>query len=183
MKIISLYLVLALMMSACTNCRNTNRNEQTAKESNEQKEVMNEDQSDFLVEAATGGMMEVEMSRVAVDRASNPRVKSFAKMMVSEHDVINKELKDLAEKKNVTLPAFLDSAQQKDINELKRKTGRDFDRKYMDRMKDDHEREIRKFEDASENHKNSDVQVFAAKTLPKLRAHLDSVKMVRNSLK
>lgn len=183
MKIMSLYLVLALLISACTNCRNTNRTEEVAKESNEQKEVMNEEQADFLVEAASSGMMEVELSKAAVEKAMYPRVKSFAKMMVEHHKETNRELKNLANKKNITLPLSLDSVQLKDIRGLKQKSGRDFDRSFMERMEDDHEREIRKFEDASENHKDSDVQVFAAKTLTKLRAHLDSVKMIKTLLK
>ncbi len=184
MKKLTLYLALALLISALSFCRDaTKRNVETAKESNERKEEMNQEQADFLVEAANSGMKELEMAKLAVDKAQHKRVKSFAKMMVNDHEQLNRDLKELATQKQLTLPAAVAPAQQTEINDLKRKSGTDFDKRFMELMQQEHERDVRKYEDASENHKDSEVQVFAAKTLPKLRAHLDSARMVRNVLK
>lgn len=184
MKKISLYLALALVWSVLSYCRNsTERNADAAKERNEQKEVMNEDQADFLVEAASSGMQEMEMAKLGVDKAQHSRVKAFAKMMVADHEQLDKELKDLAAKKNITLPATVANEQSEVMQDLKQMTGRDFDSRFMELMEQEHERDVRKFEDASENHKDSEVRVFAAKTLPKLRMHLDSARMIRNVLR
>src|SRR6185437_11665100 len=51
-----------------------------------------------------------------------------SKMMVDDHSKINDELKDLASKKNVSLPSTVTSDQQKDIDKLSKETGKDFDK-------------------------------------------------------
>ena len=185
MKKFNVYLLLIFTMLSLSFCRNNRASDtvDAAKESNDQKEVMNEDQSDFLVEATNGGMLEVEMGKLAQDKASHARVKAFGSMMVKDHTELNQEIKDLASKKQLTLPGSIASDEQDDLNKLRKLSGRDFDQEYMRMMVDDHEKDIKKFEDASENHKDSDVQTFAAKTLPKLRAHLDSAKMIRDAIR
>jgi putative membrane protein len=72
---------------------------------------------------------------------------------------------------------------QKKIDGLSRKTGRAFDRDYMDAMVKDHHSAIDMFESAMKNTKAPDVNSFADKTLPTLNMHLDSAKNVRSSLK
>ena len=185
MKKISLYALLLMLSVSFSFCRNGAKKDSTdvAKESNEQKKLNTESQSDFLVDAASSGLMEVELGKLAQERAFNSRVKAFGKMLVKDHQDGNQEIKDLASKKQITLPGSVDADQQREINDLRKLNGKHFDERYMQLMEDDHEKDIRKFENASENHDDSDIQTLAAQTLPKLRAHLDSVKMIRTVLK
>lgn len=182
MKKLMLNLLLLSILVLSVYCRNANRQDtvDAAKESNEQKENVLEDQSDFLVNAASAGHMEVEMGQLAQEKANHNRVKAFGKMMVDQHSQVNQEIKNLASGKQITLPSGMGAEHQRDMDDLRKLSGRDFDRKYMDMMVEDHEKDIRKFEDASENHKDAEIQTFAAKTLPKLRAHLDSARMVKS---
>jgi putative membrane protein len=185
MKKSSIYLLLAIILIGLSQCRNAGRKDssETAKTQNENKEVLNEDQSDFLVDAASSGLWDMEMSKLAEEKAQHDRIKRFAKLLRDEHANLNEEIRSLATKKQVTLPGALDADQQEDISELRRLSGREFDRRLMELMEREHEQAIRDFEDASENHKDSDIQVFAAKHLPTLRAHLDSVKMIRAAIR
>lgn len=185
MKKLVPYLLLLVTLGSLSFCRNASRKDsvETAKESNEEKDLLNEDQSDFLVNVASAGMKEVELGRLAQEKGLHKRVKAFGKMMQDDHESINQEVKSLASRKQITLPASVSSEQQREIDDLRKLNGRDFDLRYMNMMVDDHEKEIRQFEDASENHKDSDIQTFAAKTLPKLRAHLDSARMTKTVLK
>lgn len=184
MKKISLYVPLILILSAFSFCNRKQKDSvDVAKESNERKDVLNEDQADFVVQASSGGLLEVELGKMAQDMAQHSRVKKFAKMMVDEHTQINQELKDLAAKKQLTLPGSLSDEQQQKVNELRKQNRQNFDSQYLQVLEDEHKNDIKKFEDASENHKDADIQSFAAKTLPKLRAHLDSVNMIRAALK
>ncbi len=184
MKKYSAYLILAFVALALSQCRNAGRKDstETAKETNEKKELSSEEQADFLVEAASSGIWEVEMAKLAEEKAQHARVKSFAKLMRDEHSKLNEEIRSLAAKKQLTLPGVLDPDHQDHLAELKRLSGKDFDRRLIEMMEKEHENDIKDFEDASENHKDSDIQTFAAKTLPLLRAHLDSVKMIRTAI-
>src|SRR3982750_4561290 len=58
----------------------------------------------FVKDAAEGGMAEVELGRLAVEKASNADVKKFGQRMVEDHNKANEELKDIAGKQNVALP-------------------------------------------------------------------------------
>lgn len=58
----------------------------------------------FVMEAAHGGMMEVALGRMAVDKASSPDVKQFAQRLVDDHSKANDELRELASQKGIVIP-------------------------------------------------------------------------------
>lgn len=139
--------------------------------------------SSFLVDATNGGMAEVALSRLALEKSSNAAVKRFAEMMVTDHTAANDQAKLLAAQKNITLPADVSEENKKKADELMKKTGKDFDKNYIDVMTKDHEKAVDMFEKASSNLKDADVVAFINNALPKLRAHLDSVKVIRKNWK
>lgn len=132
----------------------------------------------FMTEAARGAIAEVELGRLAATKAANGEVKRFANMMVKDHSAANAELKDLASKKGVTLPAQMDPANQAKVEELRGKVGAEFDRSYIEAMVDAHEKDVAEFERQSVSASDPDVKAFAAKTLPVLKKHLESVKAI-----
>jgi len=127
---------------------------------------------EFYDKAAISGLFEVKASEIAVKRATNPKAKSFAEMMVADHSAANAKLKALAAQKKVVLPSALDKDHQKSLDKLsKAKPGKDFDETYADLMEDGHDKAVKLFEAASKNAKDADVSAFAAATLPTLRQH------------
>jgi len=132
----------------------------------------------FIMEAASGGMMEVQAGQLAATNASNDRVKAFGNMMVEDHTNANNQLKALASSKNVTVPDSMMSKHRQHIDMLKKKTGKDFDKAYMNMMVMDHNEDVNKFQMESKNAKDADVKGFATNTLPVLRKHLDSAKAI-----
>ncbi|MBG9378139.1 DUF4142 domain-containing protein [Panacibacter sp. DH6] len=139
---------------------------------------VDKDAADFAVEAASGGMMEVELGKLAQEKAADQRVKDFGAMMVKDHSAANDKLKAIATAKNITLPAEMGDKHKKHVEDLAKKTGKDFDKAYMDMMVDDHEEDVKKFEDAAEKCKDADLKAFATETLPTLRTHLDAAKAI-----
>ena len=145
--------------------------------------AVDKDCSDFMVKAADGGMEEVEMGKLANEKATNQRVKNFGQMMVDDHSKAGEELKSLASQKNVTLPASMSDDHHKDMDDLNKKKGKEFDKSYMKMMVSDHEKDISEFEKAAKNATDADLKAWADKTLPVLRKHLDSAKAINGSLK
>ena len=137
-----------------------------------------EDDANWAVEAANGGMTEVEMGKLARDKATSQRLKDFGAMMVSDHGKAGDQLKQIAASKNITLPANLSDKSQKELDDLNKKTGKDFDKAYMDMMLDDHKHDVDKFQKASNDLKDPDLKSFAAQTLPVIQMHLDSIKAI-----
>ncbi|MGZ3752547.1 MAG: DUF4142 domain-containing protein [Mucilaginibacter sp.] len=145
--------------------------------------AVNKDDAKFVTTAANDGMAEVALGKMAAAKATHSRVKNFADMMVTDHTKAGDELAALAKTKNITLPAAPDADAQKKADDLGKKTGKDFDKAYVDAMVDGHESAVKLFTDASQNCKDADLKAFATKTLPTLKMHLDSIKAIKASMK
>lgn len=137
----------------------------------------------FMTEAAKGGMAEVELSRLATTKAQNAEVKKFAQKMIEDHTNANTELKQLASKKNVTLPSELDAAHKAVKDKLSGLSGAEFDKEYVNAMVTDHEKTVNLFKTQSDKGTDADAKAFASKTLPKLQGHLDMIKGIQGKMK
>jgi putative membrane protein len=144
---------------------------------------VSEADSKFTVEAASGGMMEVQLGALAQQKASSQRVKDFGAMMVRDHTKANDELKSLAGMKSITLPPSPGGDHMDHIRDISKKSGKNFDKDYMKMMVNDHKDDIDAFEKASKDANDADIKAFATKTLPVLRMHLDSAKAIHDALK
>lgn len=143
---------------------------------------MQEAEGDFIMDAASSGLMEVELGRYAEKNAQNPRVKRFGAMMVKNHSKANDELKSMATKKNVQFPSTMDDKHHDKMTDLQKEQGADFDKEYIDAMVKDHEKNTDRFKKEAEKNEDPDLKSWAAKTLPVLLMHLDSAKAIQNSL-
>jgi putative membrane protein len=128
----------------------------------------------FMTKAASGGMMEVQLGQLAQQQAQSQRVKDFGAMMVRDHGKANDELKSLASAKNVTLSDSLTAEHKRHVASLQNKKGASFDKAYMSMMVQDHQKDVQEFEKASNSLSDGEVKAFATRTLPVLKAHLDS---------
>jgi putative membrane protein len=137
----------------------------------------------FTSKAAIGGMAEVELGKLAQEKASNAKVKDFASMMVKDHGKANEELKTIASSKNIVLPATLDQEHKNKLEELKSKSGADFDKAYAAAMVEDHQKTLKLMEDGSANLKDAELKGFAAKTAPVVKHHLDLINSIQSELK
>jgi predicted outer membrane protein len=65
----------------------------------------------FIPMAAVNGQREIELSRIAQEKARSPQVRSFAAMMIADHSKSNQELVSMAPSKNVSLSGSLTGTQ------------------------------------------------------------------------
>ena len=126
----------------------------------------------FVHDAAAGGMMEVELGRLATERAASAEVKAFGQRMVTDHGKANQQLMQIASGKGITLPKALPAEMQRERDMFARLTGAEFDRMYMDHMVKDHKKDVAEFEKQAEKGTDPAVRTFAQETLPTLREHL-----------
>jgi len=196
MKKVSMYILLTSLyiLQACNNNDNkdsvdkandaNDKKDTTAMTSDAKKDTMaapvNNDVADFAVKAANAGMTEIELGKIAEAKGSKS-VKEFGAMMVKDHTKAADELKKLATEKNITLPDAVSDETKKHIDDLNKKSGKDFDKDYMDMMVSDHKDVIDNFENVAKNSKDSAFKNFAVKTLPTLYKHLGSAKAIEKS--
>lgn len=128
---------------------------------------------DFLEKAAHAGHAEVEGSKLALAKASNPEVKQFAKAMVDDHGKAGNELRQLAESKGVKLPAEATLAQRAKLKVLSTRSGEGFDRDYAQEVGvEAHADAVKLFQKAALGAQDADLKAFARKTLTTLQHHL-----------
>jgi putative membrane protein len=137
---------------------------------------------EFIKEAAAGGMAEVELGKLASQKATDPQVKQFAEKMVTDHGKANDELKKLAEEKNITLPTAIDAQHKATHDRLEKLSGAAFDRAYVQDMLQDHQKDVSEFRKQASSAKDADVKAWAAKTLPTLEQHLTQVQSLSRSV-
>ena len=137
---------------------------------------MTDDDKTFVSNAGMGGLAEVQMGNLALQKASNADVKAFAQRMVTDHSKANEELSQLAIAKGLALPAELDADHKAALDHLSMLGGAEFDKAYMAHMVEDHEKDVAEFDKASTSASDSDVKGWAGKTLPTLKEHLEQAK-------
>lgn len=134
--------------------------------------TMQQDQK-FAMEAAQGGLMEVELGQLATQKASNQGVKDFGQRMVRDHGQANQQLMQIASQKGMSLPKELTADKRQHREKLAAVSGAEFDRMYMSHMVKDHEKDVKEFEKQAQSGSDPALRSFAEQTLPILRQHLE----------
>ena len=147
---------------------------EVAKDMNDEKfdSTNIEDDTKFAVAAADGGLLEVKLGELAQLNGSSAKVKEFGKKMVEDHGKANTELKDLAAKKNISLPISLSDNNLEKYNDLAKKKGNDFDDAYAEFMVKDHKEDISDFKKEAEKGNDPEIRAWAGGKLSTLEHHL-----------
>jgi putative membrane protein len=127
----------------------------------------------FIKKAARGGMMEVELGKIAAKNGQKEDVKSFGERMVKDHGKANDDLKGVAEKLNVNVPDKVNAKHQATIDKFSKMSGESFDAAYVKEMVKDHKKDIAEFEKAESEVKNEDLKKFISDTIPVMKEHLE----------
>ncbi|MDQ3395127.1 MAG: DUF4142 domain-containing protein [Bacteroidota bacterium] len=185
LNLIALFAAIFFMYS-CDNNTNRQDSAEVAEERNEEtladRDNLKED-SEFVVEAASNSMMEVELGQLAVQKATSQEVKNFAQKIVNDHSAANEKLKIIAQKKNIALPNAVPNDHKKHIDDLREKSGKEFDKEYMNLMVDEHKSDIDKYEGASGDLNDSEIKKWANETLSTLRQHKVEAERINETLK
>jgi len=125
----------------------------------------------FMMNAAKGGMMEVEMGKMAAQNAQNADVKKFGNRMVTDHSKANNELMALAKEEGVTLPGAKSPGKWKS------------DKDYMDMMVKDHQADLAEFQKEAQNGADPELKAFAAKGTKMVSTHLKLAQETQGKVK
>ncbi|MBC6110461.1 DUF4142 domain-containing protein [Pedobacter fastidiosus] len=143
---------------------------------------LDEEGSTFLKKAAVGGIMEVEAAKIALKNAKSAEVKSFASQMLTDHTQANSELKAIAVDKKVITPDGLPAEEQMHLDEMKKMTGSDFDKHYIDMMVTDHEKTVELLKQGTSN-RDQAIKSWATNTLKVIEGHTEKAKKLALDLK
>jgi putative membrane protein len=134
-----------------------------------------------MKQLAQANLNEIDSGKAAASKAQSPDVKQFAQKMVDDHTQMLNDLKALAQKKSVSLP---DSGSLKDKAEMawmEHTSGGDFDKKYMDEMVKDHQKDVKDTQDLMSKAKDPDFKAAVQKAHAKISEHLQMAQRIASS--
>ncbi|HEX3917960.1 MAG TPA: DUF4142 domain-containing protein [Caulobacteraceae bacterium] len=131
----------------------------------------------FVTLAAASDMFEIQSSKVALTRSTNPDVKRFAQMMIDAHTKTTAALKGLiAGQSNLSPPTALPADLQSKLDALGSVSPADFDKTYLQDQVDGHQSALNVMQRYAKDGDMEPLKQFAANTAPMVQQHLDKAK-------
>lgn len=132
-------------------------------------------------------LTEIDAARLAKEKASSPAVREFADRMMQEHTTMLQTRQQLANRLNIqpetpALATAMKSTHDETMQELRKKSGSDFDRAYLDNEVKMHEQAIKLAQDTGESAENSRLKQHLMQTRPDLQSHLAATKSVQRQI-
>jgi putative membrane protein len=140
--------------------------------------------ADFVKEAATSDMLEIQAAKIAEDKG-NAEEKKFAGQMVTDHSKTSSELREMVSGSEVMadIPTKLDDSSQKKLDKLRDAKPADFAGQYDPMQVSAHKDAVSLFERYSKSGDNPKLKDWAGKTLPALQHHLDMAEAMNKNRK
>ncbi len=135
----------------------------------------------FLKKAIRGNNGEIDAAKLALQKSQNQQVKDFAQRMVDDHTKMLDQLKEVAQKDNVTYKDEPSPMAQKLHAKLEGLSGAEFDKAYIDGMIKDHKEDVREFSTEINHGKKQDVKDAASQSLPTIKEHLSIVEGLKKN--
>ncbi|HZT87130.1 MAG TPA: DUF4142 domain-containing protein [Stellaceae bacterium] len=136
----------------------------------------------FIQNASNAGQAEIQLGKLAQQKAASPAVREFGRWMEADHTFADNQLKGILNEEHINAPQTQQSAQDKELHQrLQNANGAQFDQEYMQAQVKDHEHVINLFQNEASNGDNPILKQFAHNLVPLLQQHLAEAKDLANS--
>lgn len=135
----------------------------------------------FLRKAAERGIAEVELGKLAVQKAADESVKAFGQRMIDDHTELNKEIASVADSLGIRLPHKMGKESQAVYDRLNSLSGEEFDREYISTMLKDHHEDLREFRMESNVTADPDLKSSVDKAAAVIRQHMIAIDRIARS--
>lgn len=143
---------------------------ETPQQSNKRKHIP-KDVSDFMINTSIEKMYSIELHKLALARLQEINLKSTAKRNAEADVQLQKELTQLAEQENITLPIVIDKVHQRAYEKLNTmKDPEEFKKEYISLFNESIENTNKLFEKGARKISNIPVKIFIGKKLPVIKA-------------
>lgn len=128
--------------------------------------------AEFMMTAAHSDQNGIQQSKMALAKGVTGTAKEMADRMIADYTKSTADLKVIAAKKGVKLPADMDAEHKNLVPTMEKLTGKDFEAKYLAQMKIDHQKTANTMAAHENMTQDADLKAFINKTLPVVEQHL-----------
>jgi len=132
----------------------------------------------FIRNALQGGMAEVELGKLALQKSSNDDVKQFAQRMVDDHTKLSDLLKPIADQMQIKVPDSPSRKDKKAMTKLQALSGDAFDKAYMKDQVKDHEKDQKEFKQEASSATDPQLKQVATQGEQIITEHLQMAKQI-----
>ncbi len=129
----------------------------------------------FVTGLVTSGMYEIDAGKIAANKAKDPAIKSFARMMVADHTALAKGADAAIKASGKPIPTELDERRKGMIDNLNAANPGDFDAAYLSQQEAAHQEALTLLKGYADGGDDAGLKAVATGAIPKVQAHLDKV--------
>lgn len=175
-KLIALAFIGSITFASCGDGNGENTGDQVQAAADSVQDALNGDQDKrFVLDAIELNTKELAWLQAGKQNGTDAEVKKHAEHMMADHEKLGADMQAYASSKAIEMPN-VDVANEVNNNKDK---GRDWDKEWADKMVDDHEKTINRFENASGSVKDPELKTMIDNALPTLRSHLEMARTLK----
>lgn len=140
------------------------------------------DSTKFVKEAAMTDAFEIEAAKIALEKSRNDGVRRFAQHMIDEHTKMSTQLKSAAANQRAATgepAAEMDRAHRGKLDDLRKASGADFDRKYVQMQVEGHQKALKLHQDYAKSGDEAALKKVATEAVPHVQAHLQQAQTLQ----
>ncbi len=137
---------------------------------------------DFVTKATESGLAEVELAKVAKQKASSAEVREYADKLQSDHKKATDKLLNLVKGSGIDVPKRLSESHRMLIDRMSKIGDDRFEREFMTTQIKEHESDIKLYRSEAEHGGNDELKKLAAETADLLQKHVEMARTIHNRL-
>ena len=132
----------------------------------------------FVKNAMQGGIAEVQLAQLTLQKSSNEQVKQFAQRMVTDHTKLNEQMKPVAQQLGLAVPTEVSKKDKKTLAELQGLSGPAYDQAYIKDMVKDHKKDLSDFQMEASSGQDPTVKDAANQGSQVIAQHLQMIQQL-----
>jgi putative membrane protein len=126
----------------------------------------------FVKKAMQGGMAEIQLAQMTLQKTNSDQVKQFAQRMIDDHTKMNDQLKPVAQQLGVDVPGQVSKKDRATMAKLQALSGPAYDQAYIKDMVNDHKQDLSDFQMEASSGQDQTVKDAASQGSKVIAQHL-----------
>jgi putative membrane protein len=132
----------------------------------------------FVKKALQGGMAEVQLGQLTLQKSNNDQVKQFAQHMIDDHTKLGEQMKPVAQQLGVSAPTDISKKDKSTIAKLQALSGPAYDEAYIRDMVKDHKQDLSEFQTEASSGQDQTVKDAASQGSKVIAQHLQMIQQL-----
>ena len=132
----------------------------------------------FVRKALQGGMAEVQLGQLTLQKSNNDQVKQFAQRMIDDHTKLGEQMKPVAQQLGISEPNGISKKDRAAMAKLQTLSGPAYDEAYIKDMIKDHKQDLSDFQTEASSGQDPTVKDAANQGSKVIAQHLQMIQQI-----